>query len=732
MTKAYYSEQLGLPKSDSSRWRLRTDDIGSEWWEYVDAEAASRGDTQTSFVKYLLEQKDFKAPEPETILTPFEAASKGAEFLSLLQDPCGLLPCQYKGPMFMTIGYVVACYFSNTEIPTPFKQEMIRYLVNASHPVDGGWGLHSVDKSTCFGTTMNYVVLRLLGLPKDHPVCAKARQTLHRLGGAAGNPHWGKVWLAVLNLYEYEGVNPAPPEVWMLPYMFPAHPGRWWVHVRAIYAPFGYIIMNKVKMELNPLLKELRNEIYLPKQLPYENIDFSVHRDNVCGVDLYYPHSGVLNLANKVLVVYEKYRPNWIRKYASKYVYDLIKKDYYNTKHLTIAPVSFALDMVATYVEEGPESDNFKKLNQRKNEVLFHGPQGMTVMGTNGTQTWDAAFMVQYLFTAGLADVPKHQDMIRKAYRYLIRNQFTDECAEGSYRAKRSGSWGFSTKDQGYTVSDCTAEAIKAIILVKNHPAFQDVKDEIKDERLYDAVDVLMSLQNRGLYEFGSFSTYEKIRGSNLVEKLNPAEVFNNIMVEYPYVECTDSSVIGLTFFTKHYPEYKQIPIKFAIDDAIKYIRRSQNDDGSWYGAWGVCYTYASMFALEAFNSIGATYQNDRAVKRGCDFLIAKQMADGGWSESMKSCETHSYVNNNKSLVVQTAWSVIGLLLAEYPDQEPIRRGIQLIMDRQLPTGEWKYEDIEGVFNHSCAIEYPSYKFLFSIKALGLYTKRYGNGPVTR
>ncbi|CAH6720715.1 lanosterol synthase [[Candida] jaroonii] len=719
----YYSDQIGIPKTDHSRWRLRTDDIGSEWWEYIE-ESDKKSDKQSTFVQYLLNQPDFPAPPAEDIKTPFDAAKKGADFLSLLMDDCGSLPCQYKGPMFMTIGYVASCYYTKTEIPTPFKQEMIRYLVNASHPVDGGWGLHSVDKSTCFGTTINYVVLRLLGLSADHPVMVKARRTLLRLGGAVGNPHWGKVWLSILNLYEYEGVNPAPGELWMLPEALPIHPSKWWVHVRAIYAPFGYIIMHKLKCELDPLLRDIRSEIY---KTPYDKIDFSRHRNTVCGVDLYYPHSKILNMANAVLNVYEKYRPNWVKKIVSNNVYDLIIKELQNTKYLSIAPVSFALDMVVVYAHEGPDSENFKKISARRNEVLFHGAQGMTVMGTNGTQTWDAAFMIQYLFMAGLADLPEYQPVIKKAYKYLVKNQFTDECVEGSYRDKRDGAWGFSTKDQGYTVSDCTAESVKAILMVQNHKDYADVKDLISKERLYKSVDVLLSIQNRGSYEFGSFATYENIRGSQLVEALNPAEVFNNIMVEYPYVECTDSSVLGLTYFTKYHPEYKQIPIKFAIEDAIQYIRKSQLADGSWYGAWGVCYTYATMFALEAFNSVGKSYANDETVKKGCDFLISKQQADGGWSESMKSCETHTYVPaGKKSLVVQTAWSVIGLLLAEYPHQEPIEQGIKLIMDRQLPTGEWKAEDVEGVFNHSCAIEYPSYKFLFTIKALGLYNKKYG------
>jgi len=34
-----------------------------------------------------------------------------------------------------------------------------------------------------------------------------------RTGGAAGIPAWGKFWLSVLNVYEWEGNNPIPPEL---------------------------------------------------------------------------------------------------------------------------------------------------------------------------------------------------------------------------------------------------------------------------------------------------------------------------------------------------------------------------------------------------------------------------------------------------------------------------------------------------------------------------------------
>jgi len=77
-----------------------------------------------------------------------------------------------------------------------------------------------------------------------------------------------------------------------------------------------------------------------------------------------------------------------------------------------------------------------------------------------------------------------------------------------------------------------------------------------------------------------------------------------------------------------------------------------------------------------------------------------------------------------------TAWACIGLLEAHYPDLEPIKRGLKLIMSRQQPNGEWLQEAIEGVFNKSCMISYPNYKFIFPIKALGIFANRHGNAEI--
>jgi hypothetical protein len=48
----------------------------------------------------------------------------------------------------------------------------------------------------------------------------------------------------------------------------------------------------------------------------------------------------------------------------------------------------------------------------------------------------------------------------------------------------------------------------------------------------------------------------------------------------------------------------------------------------------GICFTYATMFALESLAIAGETHENSAAVRRACDFLVSKQMEDGGWGET--------------------------------------------------------------------------------------------------
>jgi len=248
---------------------------------------------------------------------------------------------------------------------------------------------------------------------------------------------------------------------------------------------------------------------------------------------------------------------------------------------------------------------------------------------------------------------------------------------------------------------------------LQNHLEFTPTL--VSDDRLFDAIDTLLTLQNRD----GGFASYELVRGPEWLEWLNPAEVFGRIMIEYEYPECTTSVITSLAIFRKYYPNYRTEDIEKTIRRSITYLHAAQQPEGGWVGSWGICFTYATMFALESLSLVGETYETSESAHRACDFLVSKQRPDGGWGESYKGCEACVWVEHEDAQVVQTAWAAMALMYAEYPYTEPIAKAVALVMSRQLPDGSWAQEAIEGIFNRTCAISYPNFKFSFSIWMLG-------------
>ncbi|RKP10862.1 terpenoid cyclases/protein prenyltransferase alpha-alpha toroid [Thamnocephalis sphaerospora] len=709
-----------LPGTDLTRWRLKCKE-GRQHWHYLETDEECHKWPQTNCDRYWL-GLPLDLPDSPPATNPLDAAQKGIDFCKHLQTEDGHFAGEYGGPLFLMPGMCIAHYVTQTPIPDPWRQEMIRYLVNVADAEQGGWGLHIEGHSTVFGTACNYVALRILGLSPDHPTMVKARANLHRMGGAVAAPSWGKFWLSVMNVYSYEGMNPVPPELWLLPESMPFHPSRYWVHTRMVYLPMGYLYGKKYQCPETQLIRELRQELYVQ---PYEDIYWPAARNDVAEEDSYIEHHKLLDLTYAWMNLYEKHHSKSLREKALKHVYNLILMEEENTGGVNLGPVNKAMDMIILWLEEGPDSKLFKLQVKHYSDYMWVSDRGMMNNGTDGSQLWDTAFFAQAICESGLAEKKENHEIMLRALDFIDDCQIKDHPVhyKEAYRQLRKGAWPFSTRHQGYTVSDCTAEGLKAALCLMS---LSYTPNSIPEQRIFDAVNVLLSMQNSD----GGFASYEDIRGPKLLEIINPAEVFADIMIEYSYVECSTAVLLSLSYFRKRYPDYRTKEIQNVQKSVVKFIKSKQRADGSWFGSWGICFTYAGMFAIDSLTSVDETYANSKHVRKGCDFLISKQMKDGGWGESYKSCETGEYVHTATSQVVQTSWAVLALMAAKYPDQEPIRRGIKLIMQRQQLNGEWLQENIEGIFNKNCAISYPNYKFSFTIWALGRYARIYGNADI--
>ncbi|KAL8561846.1 hypothetical protein ACOMHN_046971 [Nucella lapillus] len=712
------------PATDLTRWRLRCEG-GRQVWTYL-ADDGTPGPPQTLLEKHSLGLDTTSlAPSLPAAHTAREAASNGMTFHSQLQAEDGHWAGDYGGPLFLMPGLVIVCYMTQTAFTEEQRQEMVRYIRSVQCP-DGGWGLHIEGPPTVFGCALNYVTLRLLGVGPDDPDLVKARNLLHKLGSASAIPSWGKFWLAVLNVYSWDGMHSLFPEMWVFPRWLPFHPWRLWCHCRQVYLPMAYCYGRRITAPEDDLIRSLRQELYTED---YDQIQWSAMRDNVSSADLYTPHSTLLHIAYYALDVYERLHSRALRERALKECYTHICADDAFTSGISIGPISKVIQMLVRWWVDGADHPDFKMHQDRVKDYLWMGLDGMKMSGTNGTQLWDTAFTVTAMMEAGAGGDGKLWPCLRKAHQFLDFTQIPDNPPDyaafyrQSSKANKDG-FPFSTRDCGWVVADCTAEGLKALLGLQDDTAMLPPASHVPTHRLQGAVDLLLAMR----CDDGGWATYEDKRGGYMLELLNPSEVFGDIMIDYTYVECTSACMQALHAFSQRYPDYRPREIGAAMRDGLTYVQSRQRPDGSWEGSWAVCFTYGTWFGLEALAHCGKGYRDGKAedeVRRACDFLAAHQMGDGGWGENFESCEQRRYVQSQGSQVIQTSWALLALMAVRYPDVRVLEQGVRRLISGQLENGDWPQENVSGVFNKSCAISYTNYRNVFPVWALGRFARLY-------
>ena len=199
-------------------------------------------------------------------------------------------------------------------------------------------------------------------------------------------------------------------------------------------------------------------------------------------------------------------------------------------------------------------------------------------------------------------------------------------------------------------------------------------------------MNVILELHNAD----GGWATYENNRGYRWYEMLNPSEVFGDIMIDYSYVECTSACITALRSFHKNHPSHRAAEVMNAIQAGRRFLKSIQRGDGSWYGSWGVCFTYGTWFGIEGLVSAGEPLDSPH-IGRAIRFILSKQNPNGGWGESYVACVDKAYpydgtgtYGEDSSGVVQTAWALLALLAGECDNKAAIDRGINYLRAKQV------------------------------------------------
>ncbi len=651
-----------------------------------------------------------------------DALIKGMNYYAYLQSEEGHWPGDYGGPLFLLPGLLIVSYISDTPFPKAHREMMKISLFNHQNK-DAGWGIHIEGESTMFGTVLQYVSLRILGVDKNHACLVNARTWIKNNGGATGIPSWGKFYLSILNCYDWQGFNSLFPEMWLFPKWLPVHPWRYWCHTRMVYLPMAYCYAQRIKASENELILSLRTELY---NEDFASINWPEQRNAVCEKDCYTTPSPVLKWMNFFANNYEKFKGSWLRKRVTDYILKYLNAEDEQTNYINIGPVNKAINSICIWHAYGKDSVQFKKHVARWYDYLWVAEDGMKMNGYNGSQLWDTAFASRAMLESDLGKL--FPATIAKSCQFIDLSQIKAEHSTHAdfFRHPMIGSWPFSTAEQGWPVADCTAEGLSAALAI-HHSGL--VEPAIDEQRIKQAVNVIFSYQNTD----GGWATYELTRAPKWLEKLNPSEVFADIMIDYSWTECTAACVISLLEIQKTYPDFKNSEIRKAISAGLNFILKQQKPDGSWYGGWAVCFTYATWFGVEALSKAkGKGYEDDgiltASINKACVFLVDKQKADGGWGETFESCSKLVYTEAAKSQVVNTAWALLTLMAADFGDKKVIETGINVLLDRQTTIGDWPQENISGVFNYNCMITYANYRNIFPVWALSRYCRYYVQG----
>jgi 2,3-oxidosqualene cyclase len=606
------------------------------------------------------------------------------------------------------------------------RRGMIRHF-EVSQTADGAWGMHPESGGFVFFTALGYVALRLLGVGPDEPIAQRARSWLHAQPGAVLSiPTWGKYWLSFIGLYEYEGTNPCPPEMYALPSWLPIHPSKWYCHTRNIYMALSWLYGSRFRADLGPITAALRDELY---GAPYDSIDFAAHRHDVAKSDLHVAPSLGVRASAEAMRMYERAPSRPLRRRALEHCFEQIVYEQRATRYQGLSPVNGLLNTLALHARDPGDPDVARSLAGVTAWKWEDEAEGIRYCGAR-SNTWDTAFAMQALLGAlarrslPAAERARCREALGRGYAFLRGAQLTTELL-GHHTAHRDpalGGFCFSDGVHRWPVSDCTAEALSAILgLHAAGDLAPPPPERIPGARIALAARFILSRQN----DDGGFGTYERRRGGPLLEGINNTEMYGNCMTERSYVECTASSVTALAHLREAPPaeltKRDRAQIDRAIDRGVARIRGAQRPDGGYLGFWGVNFTSAIWHVVKALRAAGAL-SSDPTLARAAAWLASHQRADGGWGEHYSGCLEDRYVEHPESQPVMTAWAVLALVEVLGPHARAVERGLAWLSERQRADGSWAQGAVNGVFFGSAMLDYRYYKAYFPAWALALGT----------
>lgn len=569
-----------------------------------------------------------------------------------------------------------------------FFQRAAPFILD-SQGEDGGWPLYHGGPADISATVKAYLALKLLGYSADHPALVRARALVHERGGAINVNVFTRIALALFGQYDWKGIPALPPEMILLPKWFPLsiYTVSYWS--RTVIVPLLFIYHHKPLVNLPP--EEGISELFVTP-MSQVKVHYAWNRKLFSWKNLFFALDILLQFWNRHPIPFLRRRA--LKKGLEWLVPRMKGEGGLGAIYPAMANSVLALRL-AGYSMEHPL---LKRAIQSIDDLVFDVDDRKSVQPCF-SPIWDTALSLGALFEAG---VPANSPRVVQAFEWFRRKEVR-LVGDWSVRVRgvEAGGWAFQYENDYYPDIDDTS-----VVLM-------DFAKWLPDLKGYEAlfrrgVEWVLAMQGTD----GGWAAFDK---DNDFLFLNNIPFADHGALLDPSTSDVTGRVVELLGILGYGPD---LP---PIRRALRFLRKEQEQDGSWYGRWGVNYIYGTWSVVSALRAIGEDMSSPY-IQRSMEFLLAHQNSDGGWGESCYSYFRKDTAGVGVSTPSQTAWALISLIYGGHVRHPAVSRGISFLLARQMPDGRWMEKDYTGTgFPKVFYLRYNMYRDYFPLWAISLY-----------
>jgi squalene-hopene/tetraprenyl-beta-curcumene cyclase len=581
--------------------------------------------------------------------------------------------------------YIMMMHFLD-EIDAPLEAKIANHL-RARQAEHGGWPLYHNGELDLSCTIKAYYALKLAGDSTLAPHMVKARAAILERGGAAKANVFTRIALALFGELPWRGVPYIPVEIMLLPKWFPFHIDKVSYWSRTVMVPLFILCTRKPKAK-NPRNIGIRELFTTP---PEKERHYFKRSGMLAKAFLAFDHVG--RLIDPLI-------PARIRERATRRAETWVL-DRLNGEDGLGAIFPAMVNALEAMVILGYPQDHPQRVTAKR------ALQKLLVVGSSSaycqpcvSPIWDTALACLAMQEAG---DDSSRDAAARALDWLKTKQLLDE--PGDWRVRRpnlpGGGWAFQFANDFYPDLDDTAVVAWAMHQARDSARY--------DESVRRALDWLVGMQSRD----GGFAAFDADNTCYYLNKIPFAD--HGALLDPPTSDVTARVVTALARIGR--PQDKT-----ALNRAIAYLRKQQEEDGSWFGRWGTNYIYGTWSVLMSLAQahIGA---DDPMVKRAVKWLKAQQNSDGGWGESNDSYALQSRAAEDfGSTPYQTAWALLALMSAGEAPSDAVRRGAEYLLHTRQADDLWSHPSYTAPgFPRVFYLRYHGYSAYFPLWALAAY-----------